>query len=114
FFKPPPAPPPPGGPRLAGDEFVIVLEQVGSPLECERIGAKLLDAIRAPFLLDGHTLAVTSSIGIAWSARPEQVALAHAADDGLYRSKHAGRDTVSVLVVEETTAAGSGSRHPSR
>ena len=85
--------------RLAGDEFVIVLEQVGSPLECERIAAKLLDAIRAPFALDGHTLAVTSSIGIAWSARPEQAAMAHAADDGLYRSKHAGRDTVSVLVV---------------
>ena len=84
--------------RLAGDEFVIVLEQVGSPLECERIAAKLLHAIRAPFLLDGHTLAVTSSIGIAWSARPEQAALAHAADDGLYRSKHAGRDTASVLV----------------
>jgi diguanylate cyclase len=85
--------------RLAGDEFVIVLEQVGSPLECERIAAKLLDAIRVPFQLDGHTLAVTSSIGIAWSARPEQAALAHAADDGLYRSKHAGRDTASVLVV---------------
>jgi PleD family two-component response regulator len=49
--------------------------------------------------VNGHLLAVTSSIGIAWSARPEQAALAHAADDGLYRSKHAGRDTVSVLVV---------------
>jgi diguanylate cyclase (GGDEF)-like protein/PAS domain S-box-containing protein len=85
--------------RLAGDEFVIVLEQVGSPLECERIAAKLLDAIRAPFTVDGHALAVTSSIGIAWSARPEQGAMAHAADDGLYRSKHAGRDTVCVLVV---------------
>lgn len=85
--------------RLAGDEFVVVLEQVGSPLECERIAAKLLDAIRAPFTVDGRTLAVTASIGIAWSARPEQGALAHAADDGLYRSKDAGRDTVSVLVV---------------
>lgn len=85
--------------RLAGDEFVVVLEQVGSPLECERIAAKLLDAIRAPFPVDGRTLAVTASIGFAWSARPEQGALAHAADDGLYRSKDAGRDTVSVLVV---------------
>jgi diguanylate cyclase (GGDEF)-like protein len=99
--------------RLAGDEFVIVLEQVGSPLECERVAAKLHDAIRAPFELDGRTLQVTSSIGIAWSARPEQVALAHAADEGLYRSKHAGRDTASVLVVGDATAAGSGSRHPS-
>jgi diguanylate cyclase (GGDEF)-like protein/PAS domain S-box-containing protein len=85
--------------RLAGDEFVIVLEHVGSPLECERIAAKLLDAIRVPFVVDGHTLAVTSSIGVAWSAHPERAALAHAADEGLYRSKHAGRDTASVLVV---------------
>jgi diguanylate cyclase (GGDEF)-like protein len=85
--------------RLAGDEFVIVLEQVGSPLECERIAAKLLDAIRAPFVLDGHTLPVTSSIGIAWSGRPEQAGLAHAADESLYRSKHAGRDTASVFIV---------------
>jgi diguanylate cyclase (GGDEF)-like protein/PAS domain S-box-containing protein len=84
--------------RLAGDEFVVVLEQVGSPLECERVAAKLLDAIRAPFELDGRTLQVTSSIGIAWSHRPEQSALAHAADEALYRSKHAGRDTASVVV----------------
>jgi diguanylate cyclase len=84
--------------RLAGDEFVVVLEQVGSPLECERIAAKLQDAIRPPFELDGRTVQVTSSIGIAWSAHPEQVALAHVADEALYRSKHAGRDTASVFV----------------
>jgi len=85
--------------RLAGDEFVVVLEQVGSPLECERIAAKLLDAIRPPFALDGRTLQVTTSIGIAWSPRPDQAALAHAADEALYLSKHAGRNTASVRVV---------------
>ncbi|MBW8900660.1 MAG: diguanylate cyclase [Massilia sp.] len=85
--------------RLAGDEFVVVLEQVGSPLECERIAAKLLDAIRPPFALDGRTLQVTTSIGIAWSARADQAALAHAADEAMYLSKHAGRNTASVRVV---------------
>jgi diguanylate cyclase (GGDEF)-like protein/PAS domain S-box-containing protein len=85
--------------RLAGDEFVVVLEQVGSPLECERIAAKLLDAIRPPFALDGRTLQVTTSIGIAWSPRPDQAALAHAADEAMYLSKHAGRNTASVRVV---------------
>jgi diguanylate cyclase (GGDEF)-like protein/PAS domain S-box-containing protein len=84
--------------RLAGDEFVVLLEQVGSPRECERIAAKLQDAIRLPFELDGRTVQVTSSIGIAWSAHPEQAALALVADEALYRSKHAGRDTASVLV----------------
>jgi diguanylate cyclase (GGDEF)-like protein/PAS domain S-box-containing protein len=85
--------------RLAGDEFVVVLEQVGSPLECERIAAKLLDAIRPPFALDGRTLQVTTSIGIAWSPRPDQATLTHAADEAMYLSKHAGRNTASVRVV---------------
>jgi diguanylate cyclase (GGDEF)-like protein/PAS domain S-box-containing protein len=84
--------------RLAGDEFVVVLEQVGSPLECERIAAKLQDALRPPFELDGRVVRVTSSIGIAWSAHPDQATLAYAADEALYRSKNAGRDAASVLV----------------
>jgi len=84
--------------RLAGDEFVIVLEQVGSPLECRRIGDKLLEAMQLPFEIDGRQLQVTASIGFSWSAHPEQAGLAHAADAALYASKHAGRNTASVQV----------------
>jgi diguanylate cyclase (GGDEF)-like protein/PAS domain S-box-containing protein len=85
--------------RLAGDEFVVVLEQVRSPLECERIAAKLLDAIRPPVQVDGRLLSVTASIGIAWSHRPEQAALTQGADDALLRSKEGGRDAVTVVTV---------------
>jgi diguanylate cyclase (GGDEF)-like protein len=85
--------------RLAGDEFVIVLEQVGSPLECERIAAKLLEAIRPELEVEGRKLSVTTSIGIAWCPRPEQAALTHAADEALYQSKRAGRDTATVQAV---------------
>ena len=84
--------------RLAGDEFVIVLEQVGSARECARIADKLLEAVRADFLVDGQPRRITTSIGIAWSAHPGQAALAHTADEALYQSKRAGRDTASVLV----------------
>jgi diguanylate cyclase (GGDEF)-like protein/PAS domain S-box-containing protein len=84
--------------RLAGDEFVIVLEQVGSPLECRRIGDKLLEAMQAPFEIDGKQVSVTASIGFAWSAHPEQATLTHGADAALYESKHAGRNTASVRV----------------
>jgi len=83
--------------RLAGDEFVVVLEQVGSPLECRRIGDKLLEAMHAPFEIDGKLLAVTASIGVAWSAHPEQARLAQSADEALYQSKRAGRNASSVL-----------------
>jgi diguanylate cyclase (GGDEF)-like protein/PAS domain S-box-containing protein len=69
--------------RLAGDEFVIVLEQVGSARECGRIADKLLEALRADFLVGGQPRQVTASIGIAWSAHPEHAALAHTADEAL-------------------------------
>jgi diguanylate cyclase (GGDEF)-like protein/PAS domain S-box-containing protein len=84
--------------RLAGDEFAVVLEQVGSARECARIADKLLEALRADFTIDGKAHQVKASIGIAWSAHPEQAALAHAAGVALVQSKHAGRDTASVLV----------------
>ncbi|MGJ7914777.1 diguanylate cyclase domain-containing protein [Massilia sp. LXY-6] len=83
--------------RLAGDEFVIILEQVGSARECGRIADKLLDVLRAEFLVDGQPRRITVSIGIAWSAHPEQATLAHAADEALYQSKREGRDTATVL-----------------
>jgi diguanylate cyclase (GGDEF)-like protein/PAS domain S-box-containing protein len=91
--------------RLAGDEFVIVLEQVGSARECGRIADKLLEALRTDFLVDGQPRQVTASIGIAWSAHPEQTALAHAADEALYAAKRAGRNTASVLVADAAQRA---------
>jgi len=84
--------------RLAGDEFVVVLEQVGSARECGRIADKLQEALRADFTIDGKAHQLRASIGIAWSAHPDQAALAQAADEALYQSKRAGRDTASVLV----------------
>ena len=67
------------------------------------LGIRLLEAMRADFLVDGQPRQVSASIGIAWSAHPEHGALAHAADEALYQSKRAGRNTASVLV------AGAGS-----
>ena len=95
--------------RLAGDEFVIVLEQVHSALECESIGRKLLDAIRPIFFVDGRILPVTTSIGIAWSARPDKRSLAEGADRALYGAKAAGRDTACVETVGgDETLSGEG------
>jgi diguanylate cyclase len=76
-----------------------VLEQVGSARECGRIADKLLEALRADYLVDGQPRRVTASIGVAWSAHPEQAALAHAADEALYQSKREGRDTATVRAV---------------
>ncbi|MDB5839683.1 MAG: Sensory box/GGDEF family protein [Herminiimonas sp.] len=51
--------------RLGGDEFVIVLRDVDASEAVVRVSEKLMECITAPVHLEGHTLAVTGSIGIA-------------------------------------------------
>jgi diguanylate cyclase (GGDEF)-like protein len=78
--------------RVGGDEFVILLLNTTS----EDVGAlarALVDAIGKPFLIDGHQIAIGSSIGIALAsevgADPDN--LLKSADLALYRAKADGR-----------------------
>jgi diguanylate cyclase (GGDEF)-like protein/PAS domain S-box-containing protein len=83
--------------RLAGDEFVLILEDLHAEAEAEAVARKILDAIGQPFSVSGQTLRVSTSIGIAFHAEgdtlPEQ--LLSAADKALYRAK-AERNTYCV------------------
>nr|WP_307789047.1 diguanylate cyclase [Janthinobacterium sp. NKUCC06_STL] len=85
--------------RLAGDEFVIILEGVNGAAEVRQVGAKIIDAIRQPFALASGPLAVTTSIGIAifreGALTPAQ--LLDLADQALYAAKGQGRDGVALL-----------------
>ncbi|MGK5046987.1 GGDEF domain-containing protein [Janthinobacterium sp. GB4P2] len=85
--------------RLAGDEFVIILEGVNSAAEVRQIGAKIIDAVRQPFELASGPLPVTTSIGIAifreGALTPAQ--LLDLADQALYAAKGQGRDGVALL-----------------
>jgi diguanylate cyclase (GGDEF)-like protein/PAS domain S-box-containing protein len=79
--------------RLAGDEFTIVLEAVNSLAACERIAGKILEALQTPFDIDGKPLAVSASIGVAFSgAESSAESLANHADASLYSAKRAGRN----------------------
>lgn len=51
--------------RLAGDEFAVVLEDIGGPADAEAIADKILQAIGGPVSLDGQQLDVDASIGVA-------------------------------------------------
>lgn len=85
--------------RLAGDEFVIIFEGVKSAAEVRQIGAKIIDAIRAPFDLASGALPVTTSIGIAIFRAGEltPAQLLHLADQALYQAKGQGRDGVALI-----------------
>jgi len=51
--------------RFSGDEFAFVLSDVGSQKNAEMVALNILNALSAPFLLEGHEIFITASIGIA-------------------------------------------------
>ncbi len=79
--------------RLAGDEFVIVLEGIDRQRLAD-LAQTILSALRAPFDVDGRPLAVTVSIGVARyeGGALDASALLKSADAALYASKDQGRD----------------------
>lgn len=80
--------------RLAGDEFVVILEGLHSEDEPRLIAAKILAEINHPFELGECHLAVTTSVGIACTGtgRVTAAELLARADKALYEAKAAGRN----------------------
>ena len=80
--------------RLAGDEFTIILEQLGSVADARAIAAKLVESLRQPVALAGRMVEVTASIGVAMCAPgdSDDAALLRRADEALYEAKRRGRD----------------------
>ena len=83
--------------RIGGDEFIIVCEGVADA-DVELLGARVAEAVRAPFTLDGREVAVTLSGGIA-RAGPgaDAESLLRDADAAMYQAKGRGRNCVAVF-----------------
>lgn len=81
--------------RLGGDEFVILLPDLGRADAIEIVAEKILHAMEGPMLVEGLSLSVGVSMGIALFPRDGETAsaLTQTADGALYRAKQAGRNT---------------------
>ena len=81
--------------RLSGDEFALLLQDIHNPDDVLQIANKLLNRIRDPFLIGGHELFVTTSIGIAMYPKDgeDPSTLLKHADIAMYRSKSKSRNT---------------------
>ncbi|ALM82931.1 EAL domain-containing protein [Bordetella sp. N] len=89
--------------RLGGDEFTIILTQVGGRADVEHlIAERLIPLVRQPHEIAGVTLQVSCSVGVAMY--PEDGAdidtLMQNADAAMYQAKAAGRNLVKFFSLE--------------
>jgi len=80
--------------RMGGDEFVVLIEEFGEPLQVGEVAKKVLDTASRPYLLQGQECQVTASIGISTypdDGRDAQ-ALLRNADMAMYRAKEQGKN----------------------
>ncbi len=89
--------------RFGGDEFVIIVEGVGSPEDASQVAARVLHTLREPVVLSGgHEVVATMSIGMALSeAGTSRDDLLHDADVAMYRTKERGRGGQVTLFDED-------------
>ena len=79
--------------RIGGDEFVILLDDVPEPSITLHVAERLHTALSQPLEIEGHTLTVTTSIGVVLSS-PEYIradTILRNADLALYRAKALGK-----------------------
>jgi diguanylate cyclase (GGDEF)-like protein/PAS domain S-box-containing protein len=88
--------------RLNSDEFAIVQSGLARPEDAVLLARRLLEAIGDPYLLDGHSVVIGASIGIAVSPGDgdESEKLLKSADMALSRAKNDFRGTFSFFEAE--------------
>ena len=79
--------------RHGGDEFLILIQNRHASDRAARVGAALIEALAEPFVVDGQTMHVGASIGIAITAGEDRdfEKSCQNADRALYRAKESGR-----------------------
>lgn len=78
--------------RLSGDEFAILLEELGDSSRAEQVVERIHQALEAPFRIHDHEIFTAASLGVAHGhrgyERPEDVL--RDADTAMYRAKSEG------------------------
>ncbi len=80
--------------RLGGDEFVVVMSAINRPEDAAQVAQKIIDAICIPFVIEGYSVNIGTSIGI--SIYPDDAGdsdtLKKFADAAMYQVKQSGKN----------------------
>jgi len=82
--------------RLGGDQFAVLQPYLGDRGQAESLAHRILAILAEPFVINGHEITVTTSIGIAMAPEDglEAERLLSSADLALSHSKAEGRNRV--------------------
>ena len=94
--------------RLGGDEFVVLLTKINSVDDAKRAGERILSRFGYEMMVDGCSLNVTCSIGIAVCPHDADSAeaLVVCADAAMYSAKLQGRNNVCLFHEADPTIRG--------
>lgn len=83
--------------RIGGDEFVVVCEQMDRA-RARELAERIASLLAEPLFIAGTTVTVGASVGVAVTedAHADPAVLLDRADQAMYRSKNAGRGSVTV------------------
>ncbi len=80
--------------RWGGDEFTVIVEDLNSAQGASILSQKILNSLKEPFVVDGHTLYISTSIGISVFPKDTQKRenLIKYADSAMYKAKDEGKN----------------------
>ncbi|ADE12231.1 diguanylate cyclase domain-containing protein [Sideroxydans lithotrophicus] len=81
--------------RFGGDEFAILVSEVVTQRDVTALAEKILAALKAPFVLENHTVNISGSLGIAIYPDDgmDMETILSNADTAMYKAKHKGANT---------------------
>jgi diguanylate cyclase (GGDEF)-like protein/PAS domain S-box-containing protein len=86
--------------RIGGDEFTVLLEDVGAAADAALVSERIIEAFRGSFRVENQEIFVGASIGIALGGRDQGTTaqgLLRNADIAMYRAKANGRACFEVF-----------------
>ncbi|WP_307831227.1 diguanylate cyclase domain-containing protein [Nucisporomicrobium flavum] len=85
--------------RFGGDEFLVLCPGLAAGHEAVGVARRLVERIREPYEIQGRTVRVGSSVGVAVTGggTTDATALIHDADQAMYEAKHRGRNRIEVF-----------------
>ncbi len=93
--------------RLGGDEFTVLLPDLHDELHASVVAKAILSRLSEPFILDGHEIYSSASIGITICPQDgdEAPTLLKNADMAMYDAKYQGRNTFRYFTSQMTDRA---------